>query len=263
MDPTTAITFDGLRMAVYIQGLLWVGLRIGAVLMVAPLLGTRAVPARIRLGLAVALTVAFAPMLMPENPRIAFDATTVLMVVQETVIGLAIGYIFRLAFEAGALAGELVSQGMGLGFAQMADPMRGTQSPVLGQWFMLILGLLFFATDTHIALISLVVDSYAKLPIGQPLADAQTLIAGVPAFLSHALVVGVQLALPIVIAMMVVNLSFGVLARAAPALNPIAIGMPAALFVGLVLLVFVVPQLLAPIAQLFVSAAQAALGLMG
>jgi flagellar biosynthesis protein FliR len=122
---------------------------------------------------------------------------------------------------------------------------------------------LFFTTDTHLALIGLIVDSYRQMPVGAPIADPQTLLGAVPAFVSHALVVGVQLALPIVIAMMVVNLAFGVLARAAPALNPISIGLPAALFVGLVLLVFIVPELLQPVSNLFLDAVNAASALLG
>lgn len=254
MDPATAFLVDGARLFGFVEAVLWTLLRVGAVLMAAPLVGTRAVPVRARMMLAITLAMALAPML-PAPPAASVDALTVLNVAREIAVGIALGFVLRLAFEAGAFAGELVSQGMALSFAQMADPLRGgASSGVVGQWFYIALGLLFFALDGHLMLVGLIADSYRLLPVGAPLADAGRVAAAVPAFLPVVLAAGVVIALPVMVAMLVVNLAFGVLSRAAPALNPIQIGLPAALVIGLFLLTVLTGELAGPAKQLFDAA---------
>lgn len=262
MDPATAFLVDGARLFGFVEAVLWTLLRVGAVLMAAPLVGTRAVPVRARMMLAITLAMALAPML-PAPPAASVDALTVLNVAREIAVGIALGFVLRLAFEAGAFAGELVSQGMGLSFAQMADPLRGgASSGVVGQWFYIALGLLFFALDGHLMLVGLVADSYRLLPVGAPLADAGRVAAAVPAFLPAVLAAGVVIALPVMVAMLVVNLAFGVLSRAAPALNPIQIGLPAALVIGLFLLTVLTGELAGPAKQLFDAAFEHAGGIL-
>jgi flagellar biosynthetic protein FliR len=235
----------------------WIALRIGAMLMLAPVLGPGMLPARIRLIVALALAIAVAPLLPATPPTSGFDAATLLAVARELAIGAAIGFIFRLAFEATAVAGEMIAQGMGLSFAQMVDPVRGTQSPVMGQWFVMLCGLCFFALDGHLAMVRVVVESYAVAPAAAS-SDLSPMLDVVPAFAGAMLLAGASLALPIVIAMLVVNIAFGVLARTAPAMNPIAIGMPAALLVGFVILVALTPHLLGPLKDWLSNAAATA-----
>lgn len=261
MDSATAVLLDGTRLLGWIHAALWLSLRIGAAFMAAPLFGTRAVPPRVRLMLVFALSAMLAPML-PKPPPAAFDALTVLGVARELAIGVSIGFLLRLAFEAGAVAGELISQGTALSFAQMADPANGAPT-VVGQWFYMALGLLFFAFDGHLALIQLLADSYRLQPPGEPLPDWTRLAEAVPAFLTSALAAGVASALPIMLAMLVVNLCFGIIGRASPSLNPIAVGIPSALLVGLLLLVATVRELAGPARSLFDAAFAAARGLLG
>ena len=157
----------------------------------------------------------------------------------------------RLAFEAGAMAGELISQGTGLAFAQMSDPLRGVNSGVVGQWFYLAFGLLFFTANGHLALVSLLVDSYRSLPIGTALPDVQQMLEVAPMLFGHVLRAAVGLALPVMVAMLAVNLAFGVLGRAAPALNPIQLGLPTALLLGLFLLALLAGELGPPVQRVF------------
>ena len=245
MDAGVAITIDATQALVWFERVWWVALRVGAMFMAAPLFGTAMVPMRVRLIVVLALSTALAA-LLPAPPELALDAHTVLAMTREVALGLAIGFLFRLAFEAIAFAGELVSQGMGLSFAQMLDPLRGVQSPVMSQLFTLVGALTFFAFDGHLLLIRVVFQSYTALPAGGTSAAA-SLLQTIPAFGGTMLAAGLSLALPIVIAMLVVNITFGVLARTAPALNPISIGLPAALFVGFVLLIALVPRMAAPL----------------
>lgn len=258
MDPATRMAADGLQAFAMIGDTLWTALRIGAMVMAMPLIGTRAVPSRIKVLLAATLAIALAPILPPVPAWRGFDAATVLTIMRELAIGVTLGFILRLAFEAGALAGELIAQGTGLAFAQMADPMRGGSSGVIGQWFYLMFGLLFFTANGHLALVQLLVDSYRALPIGAALPDPRGLVEIVPGFMLSVLRGGVGLALPLIVAMLAVNLAFGALARAAPALNPIQLGLPVSLLLGLALLAVLAGEMGPPVQRLFDAAFDAA-----
>lgn len=262
VDTVTLVSANGVDLFAMLATVLWHALRIGAALQVLPAIGGRAIPARARLMATLAIAAALSSFL-PAPPAAAFDAPTVLAVMREFAVGIAIGLMLRLAFEAGQLAGELVSQGMGLSFATMADPLSGASSPVLAQWFYLSFALLFFTADGHLALISLVAESYGPLPIGQALPDRGEFAAQVPAFFSTVLRAGVLLALPVMTALLAVNLAFGVLSRAAAQLNPIAIGLPVSLLVGLALLMLLARELQGPVQRLFGEAFAAARALTG
>lgn len=247
MDPATAMLIDGQQAFGMIGTVLWTMMRTGAMLMAMPLIGTRAVSVRIRVLVAGALAMAIAPMLPPPPQSGGLDAATVLGVARELALGVAMGFVLRLVFEAGALAGELVSQSMGLAFAQMNDPLRGTSSGVVAQWFYLAFGLLFFAADGHLAMVALLVRSYQALPIGAAWGDAGASIGAIVELFSLVLRGGLTLALPVMVALLATNLAFGVLARAAPALNPIQLGLPVAVLMGLFLLAVLAGELAAPV----------------
>lgn len=258
MDAATRMVVDGQQAFAMIGTVLWVGLRIGAMLLAMPLFGTRAVPGRVRALVALTLSLALAPVLPPVPVWNGFDAATVLTVLRELAIGVTIGFTLRLVFEVGSLAGELISQGTGLAFAQMTDPARGGSSSVIGQWFYLLFGLLFFAANGHLALISLLMDSYKVVPIGTSLPDAHTMAAAVPNFMLQVFRGAVSLALPLTVAMLAVNLAFGALARAAPALNPIQLGLPVSLLLGMMMLALLFSEMGTPVQQLFDQAFDAA-----
>lgn len=260
MDSVTLASVTGVDLFTLLGRVLWYALRIGAAVQVLPVLGGRGMPVRARLVVTLAMAAAISTVL-PTPPPMGVDAATVLGVFREVTVGLVIGLLLRLAFEAGQLAGEFVSQGMGLSFATMADPLSGASSPVLSQWFYLVFALLFFTLDGHLALVRLLAGSYDGLPIGADLPDRQALLAAVPTFFSTTLRAGVLLALPVTMALLAVNIAFGVLARAASQLNPMAIGLPVSLLVGLALLMLLSRELQAPVQQLFDDAFAVARGL--
>lgn len=254
MDPTTAISLEHLNLLGWGQQVIWLSLRIGAMLLLSPFLGTQSVPRRVRLVFALALSAALAPLVPPPALQAGLNAETVLAIARELAIGACLGFLLRLAVEAVAMAGELVSQGMGLAFAQMVDPVRGTQSAVVSQWFMVITALVFFAVDGHLALIAMVAESFVVLPAGAPPAAMYELLDVIPGFAGIIFIAGASIALPLMIAMVTVNTAFGVMGRTAPSLNPIAIGLPAALLVGFVLMIALVPHMLVPLQNLFATA---------
>lgn len=262
LDPATLAVQQGNLLLAHGETTLWLMLRIGGAMSAAPMIGTRALPMRVRLILTTVLALALTPILPVSPGFVTPDALLVLAVTREIAIGIAMGLMLRLAFEAGALAGEAVALGMGLSFAQMSDPMRGAQSGVVGQFFYVAFGLLFFAFDGHLALIELIYSSYAAVPVATPLPNVETFLSGLPAFVPTVFAVGFGIALPMMLALLVSNLAFGLLGRAAPSFNPIAVGLPASLLLGLALLPVLIGEILPPVKGLFDAAFLQAAGLL-
>ncbi|GAB2525110.1 flagellar biosynthetic protein FliR [Lysobacter humi (ex Lee et al. 2017)] len=262
MDPVTLTTAEGLNLFGMLGSILWYALRIGAAIQALPMVGGRAIPARSRLVLTIAIAATLSALLPPPPPA-GVNAGTALAVFREFGMGIAIGLMLRMAFEAGQLAGELASQGMGLASATLADPLSGASSTVVSQWYYLAFGLIFFTVDGHLALIRLLFDSYGAMPIGAPIEDLPAFLAAVPMFFGTALRAGVLLALPVMMALLAINVAVGVLSRAASQLSPMALGFPVALLIGMLLLMVLAQELQGPVQRLFGEAFQAARSLTG
>ncbi|MBT8137866.1 MAG: flagellar biosynthetic protein FliR [Gammaproteobacteria bacterium] len=216
--------------------------RIAAALTVAPVFSARLVPARIRLLLAFGLTLVIAPLLPPAPVENPLSAATALIVIQQFVIGLIIGAVLQMVFDAMVVAGQTAAMSMGLGFAFMIDSQRGVSVPVLSQFFLVLTTLVYLAIDGHLALIKLLADSFTTLPVG----EAGVLRDGIwaTALWGSKLFAGAMLvALPAVAALLVVNFSFGVMSRAAPTLNLFAVGFPVTLTLGFVIILWSLPGL--------------------
>jgi flagellar biosynthetic protein FliR len=219
---------------------LWPFMRIGACLMVAPIFGTRFVPARSRLILAAAITLLVAP-LLPATNVAPLSAAGFGILAQQMLIGVAMGFVVQVVFDALAMAGQLLANSMGLSFAFNVDPLRGASTPVLGQFYSIVVTLTFLALNGHLALLEVLVDGFRSLPVGIDGIGAdglwQIALWGGQIFRGALLV-----SLPGVTALLIVNLAFGVVSRAAPSLNLFAIGFPVTLVCGLVIVMFGLPS---------------------
>ncbi len=200
--------------------------------MTAPVIGTRAVPGRTRIILSLALCLAIVPHVPALPPVALLSAGGLVITVQQLVIGAAIGLVLRLVFVVVELAGQIVAQQMGLGFASLVDPQTGLQVPVLSQFYIILTTLMFFSLDGHLILISTLVDSFTILPIGVAgigSAGLELVLEWSSTLFSGAL----SIALPIIVSLLVVNLAFGVMARSAPQLNVFAVGFPVMILFGI------------------------------
>ena len=230
--------------------------RIGACLMVAPIFGARFVPARARLLLAVAVTALVLP-LLPPTPVRPLSIEGVVITIHQVLIGAASGFVLMVAFDALAMGGQLLANGMGLGFAFNVDPLRGTGTAVLGQFYMVLVTLTFLALDGHVALIATLVESFRRLPIGAaPTAETWWTVA---AWGTQLFAGALRVALPGMTALLVANLAFGVVSRAAPTLNLFAVGFPAMILFGLAIVLFGLPA----VQTGFVESIDAAFELLG
>jgi len=231
----------------------WPFIRISGMLLMVPILSGSYVPMNVRLLVAVFITFAIAPSLALPPPVDPFTWHGILLIVQQLGIGVTIGLIFALIFQAFVIAGHLASMSMGLAMASMVDPATGVNTPIIGRYFTIIATLLFLLMNGHVLVFKAVLQSFETLPIGLHFftQDSLKLIYG---FGSQMFESGVMIALPLVTALLLVNIAFGIVARAAPALNIFAVGFPVTLLVGLIMLVFITP-LLYPNLQILMRAA--------
>ena len=230
--------FSVLQIADSINAPMWASMRVIGLVLIAPVLGAVFAPARVRVLIAVVLSVAMLPAVQSIPEYSPLSALGILTVLQEIVLGLAIGFALTLAVEAAVFAGQVISTGMGLSFATVVDPQMGN-IPLLGRLYVIVATLLLLAMDAHLALIDIVAQSYALIPIGSGGIDA-----GAARYLvdfAQVLFTGaMQLALPSVVAILMVNIAFGVISRAAPTLNLFAVGFPISMLMGFVVLTFAV-----------------------
>jgi flagellar biosynthetic protein FliR len=215
--------------------LLWTLLRTGGVVMMAPLLGAIYIPNRIRILLMVVLAFALLPAAGAAPELEPLSPAGVLAIGRELAIGITIGFVLKLATEAALLAGQLVSTGMGLSFATVVDPQNGGM-PLLGRFYVIVASLLLLATNAHLSLIALLAQSYAVAPVGTAALGAPEARLVVD-FAGLMFAGALQLSLPAVVAILMVNVAFGVISRAAPTLNLFAVGFPITILLGLVILV--------------------------
>ncbi len=239
----------------------WPFIRIGAFAMVMPVLAGGFVPQRVRLLLAVALTLVIAPLLPALPEQSVLSVAGFLLLCREMLIGVAMGFVVQLVFDAVALGGQVIAMSMGLGFAVLVDHQRGVSMPVLGQFFMLLAMLIFLALDGHLALIRLLADSFTLLPL-----DATaTHLPSLPSLLTWSgqlFAVAVAIALPAITALIVINLSFGVMSRAAPTLNLFAVGFPASMLAGFVVIMLGMDSVTSNVTRAFATALSALTALL-
>ncbi|MBS01085.1 MAG: flagellar biosynthetic protein FliR [Gammaproteobacteria bacterium] len=209
--------------------------RIAAAVTTSPVLGNRAVPVRVKLGVAVVLTLAIGP-LLPELPEVDPTSTsTVLLVMREVLIGLAFGFTLRLALLVMELAGQLIAHLMGLGFAALVDPQTGIDVPTLSQFYIILATFVFLGLDGHLILVTTLAESFRVLPVGLPALDLTSLWE-MTQQAGWAFGAALKLALPAIVTLLVVNFAFGVISRAAPQLHIIVIGFPLTLVFGFIII---------------------------
>ncbi|MCP4187649.1 MAG: flagellar biosynthetic protein FliR [Gammaproteobacteria bacterium] len=239
----------------FVASLLWPMMRIGAMLLAMPVLGTRLLPTRVKIITTFVLAMVVLP-LIPEVPEVeALSLQGMFISVQQVLIGIAMGFTLQLVFGALMVAGEAIAMSMGLGFASMVDPANGVNVPMVSQLFIIIGTLVFLALGGHLMLIQLVVSSFQTLPIA-PTGVTRESFWSIFAWGSQMFIGAVWVAIPALISMLVITLSMGVMTRAAPQLNIFSVGFPVTMFMGFIVLMLVLPGFLPRINQMMLEAMQ-------
>lgn len=251
------LTLTSIELNAWIAGLLWPLSRILGLVAAAPLFGNAAVPVSTKVSLGVLLAMIIAPTVPALPATDPMSMAGLLILTQEMLIGLAMGFSIRIVFAAIEMAGEISSLTMGLGFASFFDPQTKGRSSAISQFLTMLATLMFLTVNGHLVLLAALAESFVSLPISaSPINGGgfQQLAAwGGEIFRS-----GVQISLPIVAALLLTNVALGILTRAAPQLNIFGIGFPVTLGVGLLVLAMVLPYLAVPFQNMFLRGIETA-----
>lgn len=227
------MTIEMSALIYWLSGMLWALGRVGGFCMVAPIFSATVMPARIRVALMLVLTMVLAP-LAPTQLDL-FRAAGAATMVSQILVGASIGFVLQLVFQAMSYGGVLIGQSMGLGFAEMVSPTTNGTSPVLGQYYLVLVSLLFLAMDGHLQVISLLADSFHSLPPGAAGLDQKSLWS--VAMAGRDLFAGaLRVALPAMTALLLVNIGFAATSRASPSMNLFAVGFPISICMGFIAL---------------------------
>jgi len=251
------LTLSSIELNTWIAALLWPLSRILGLIAAAPLFGNAAVPATVKVSLGALLAIIIAPT-VPALPAVnPMSLPGLLILTQEMLVGLAMGFSIRIVFSAIEMAGEISSLTMGLGFASFFDPQTKGRSSAISQFLVMLATLMFLTVNGHLVLLAALAESFVSLPISaSPINSGgfQQLAAwGAEIFRS-----GVQISLPIVAALLLTNVALGILTRAAPQLNIFGIGFPVTLGVGLLVIGMVLPYLATPFQNMFLRGIETA-----
>lgn len=247
---------DAAQATAFVGSLLWPFMRISAMLMAMPVIGTRLVSVRFRVVLAILISFLALP-LLPAMPAVEpLSAAGLTITVHQVLIGLAMGFILQLVLGALTIAGEAIAMTMGLGFASMVDPANGVNVPVLSQFFLIIGTLLFLSLGGHLMVIQLVVSSFQSIPVGVEGIDRDSFWL-IISFSSQMFIAAIWIALPALISILVITLAMGVMTRAAPQLNIFSVGFPVTMLMGFIIIMLLMPTILPRFNQLLLMGMQA------
>jgi flagellar biosynthetic protein FliR len=256
------IMIDAADVSRWVARLWWPVLRIGGFVLTAPIASEATIPAPVKIALTLGLAFILSPLAAVPDGLSIFSGAGVLAAVQEVMIGIAIGMVVQLTFEALSFAGQSISMSMGLGFATLIDPEHGADTPVLGQLFMIFGTLAYLAVNGHLVLIGALATSFKNLPIGGANID-QNLLWSMGVWGARIFEAGLLVALPAVVALIIVNLALGVVTRAAPQLNLFGVGFTITLMSGFVVLIVGMDGFMVGISSLLDSALSAVVDLVG
>lgn len=222
--------------------LLFLMTRIGAALLAAPIFGAMSVPVQLRLVLTGAIAIFVAVWVPVATPSALLSLAGLLALLGEVVIGLAFGFVLQLSFAAPVIAAEIIAGGMGVAMATAVDPNTGGQSGALGQYFTLLLTLIFLGLGCHLLWLRLLIESYAAMPPGTAWLGAEQAVR-IAGFAAEMFATAIAIALPVTLALLLVQILTGVLSRSAPALNLFSLGLPAGVLAGITALIAAFPLL--------------------
>ena len=235
------ISVTSAQLDAWLVALVFPLVRILAMISTSPVLGNQQVPKRVKIGLATLLAIIIAPTL-PVMPSVSIGSPQgLLIIIQQIIIGVAMGFTMRLIFTAIEMAGELAGLQMGLGFASFYDPVNSSYLPIIARWLGMVAILAFLATDGHLYMLSALAESFTTLPIGNSLPIGG--FYGVASWGASIFMYGLQISLPIVAALLITNIALGILTRAAPQLNLFAVGFPITLTIGFIVMLLSMPYL--------------------
>ncbi|WP_416305767.1 flagellar biosynthetic protein FliR [Neptunicella sp. SCSIO 80796] len=219
----------------YLADLLLPFMRVSGLFAAMVGLSAKSIPPPVRALLTLFLSVLIMPMIEPVAVDEVMSVGTFLLVIQQLIIGVAIGFISMMMLNTFVLSGQIVAMQTGLGFASIVDPVNGINVPAVGQFYLILATLLFWAFDGHLAMIKMIILSFEAFPIGAGWWDAEN-FQKIAHWGSWMFIGAVTLSLAPIVSLLIINLAFGVMTKAAPQLNVFTIGFSIAQIMGLIII---------------------------
>lgn len=244
------LTLTSVQLNAWIAAFIYPTVRIMAFSASAPFFSNSGLPRRTRLMLGLALSLAIAPILPPAPHVIPGSMPSILLLLEQVLIGTAMGFSMRLIFAGIDMAGQVMGAQMGLGFATFYDPLSSSQTVVVANFLTMLATLLFLSMDGHLIYFATLAESFRLIPISLTPPGA----GGWHALVLNAQIIfgmGLTLSMPVVTVLLITNMALGVLNRAAPQLNLFAIGFPITLTLGFGALAISLGYMAAPLQHWF------------
>ncbi|MEP6501901.1 MAG: flagellar biosynthetic protein FliR [Betaproteobacteria bacterium] len=239
------ISLTEAQLMAWLTPVLWPFLRVLALFSAMPVLGQRNVPIRVRIALSFFIAIG-AVGTAPAGPSVPLDSpAAILLVVQQVLIGLSLGFAVRIIFTAIEFAGEVIGLQMGLNFAGFFDPATAQQATATSSFFSTMVAFLFIAMNGHLLVIEAVVQSLVAFPVSpEPFAFLHAVRP--ETWGAEIFRLGLWIALPLIAMLLFVNMMLGIIARVAPQISIFSVGFPITLSVGLIGVMFTLPLLQGP-----------------
>jgi flagellar biosynthetic protein FliR len=250
------ISLSSNELIALIVSFMWPLTRILGLIAIAPPFGNNSVPVQVKLMLGVMLALIVAPTIPPIPDADPMSITGIMILMQQLVIGLAMGFMVRIVFAGIEMAGEVIGLTMGLGFATFFDPQTQGRSSAISQILVLVSTLVFLTLNAHLAVFAALIESFKTIPISTSLTMGFS-FQKLAIWGEQIFSISLRLSLPIVAALLIANVALGILTRAAPQLNLFGIGFPITIGVGFMMLNMGLPYMLLPIENIFQSAIEA------
>lgn len=219
----------------WIYGYFFPFFRIAAMLMVMPVFGSQLIPMQIRLVFALLLTMMVAPLLSVESVVAFLSWRTFIIIFQQLLIGIAAGLVFQFVFQVFIFAGQIIAMQSGLGFASMIDPASNVTVPLVSQFYLLIITMIFLSLNGHIVLLQVIVQSFDLFPISTKGFSGEQIRSFVQ-FGSVLFSGATVIALPATLVLLLINLIFSVITRASPQFNIFTVGFGLTLIASLIVI---------------------------
>ncbi|MBR4953568.1 MAG: flagellar biosynthetic protein FliR [Oscillospiraceae bacterium] len=212
-------------------------MRVSGLLIASPVFGRNNVPSISKIGFCGALTIVFimsfpGPEAYPQYTDVFSYGMLVLL---ELLFGAAMGFVSTAMFNVVLTAGNIIDTQIGFSMVTVYDPQTNSQNSVSGNFFNIIMLLLFFGMDGHLRLIDILYATIEAVPVGYATASGE--IAWVAAeVMSRSLVLSVMMSMPMIAAGMMIEIALGAIIRTVPQMNMFVVGIPLKTIIGLVVL---------------------------
>ncbi|WP_298837171.1 fused FliR family export protein/FlhB family type III secretion system protein [Clostridium sp.] len=237
--------------AIYLLGFIMVLLRISSFFMSLPIFFPTGAPVMLKVGFCVVFTFIIMPGINYQNVNlITNNATLIIFALSEVVTGLMLGYLTKFCFYSAQMAGQLMDFQIGFSMMSMFDPISNDNVTLLGTLLYRVSLVMFFVVDGHHMLIRAIIDSFNNVEIGKFILNQQTAMMMVKVFIEF-FTLGLKIAIPIILIVIITDLSIGLVSRTVPQLNVMILGMPIKIVIGLACFSLVLPAALQLIVNSF------------